>query len=268
MRRRASACARSSCHTLASWPPQRSKPKRGRSRAGRNVGGDPRGLDRQRARAAHRVHESPAALGQRRPATAQQDRRREVLLQRRRHLVVAIAAPVQRLAAQVDAERGAGAAEAQADAHVRRAKVHRCPLAAQFAQPVHDRVLAALRSEAAVPQPGRQVADDVDRKRCAGRQLLLPGQRTHGGVEAGIVVRVDLGESEHDAACDPRPQASRVGDTQVAVEGNPGRVAATDLGTEPAQLLGEQVDDAAWTRGEQLQAWAVQALSAARRRRN
>ncbi len=83
---------------------------------GRDVGGDQRGLDRQRAGPAHRVDERAAGRRDRRPARADQDRGCEVLLERRRALPAAVAAPVQAVARQVDRDRDGAARGVHIDA--------------------------------------------------------------------------------------------------------------------------------------------------------
>ena len=87
----------------------------------------------ERAGAAHRVDEAErrAVAGSRGdepgPAGAQQDRRREVLLQRRGALRPAIAAPVQALAGKIDRERRDVAVEMQVQLHIGRRDVDRRP---------------------------------------------------------------------------------------------------------------------------------------------
>ncbi len=94
---------------IVTAPTQESEILAPKSRCG--VGRDRRGLDAERARPAHRIDEAERlAVGrrrrdERRPARAQQNRGREILLQRRGALRAAVAAPMQALARQVDRER-------------------------------------------------------------------------------------------------------------------------------------------------------------------
>ena len=114
----------------------------GAQQAGSDVGRDHGRLDEQRARPAQRVEEAGAGGGLARPGRVQQQSGGQVLLERRfdLHLLGAVAAPVQALAAEVDRDGHARAGQVRVDAHVRRARVHRRPLAARGgAELVDDR---------------------------------------------------------------------------------------------------------------------------------
>ena len=71
---------------------------------GGHVRGHQGGLDHQRAGSAHRVDEGGTRRGHLGPTAAQQQRRREVLLERRLDAGLPVASAVQRVAAQIDGE--------------------------------------------------------------------------------------------------------------------------------------------------------------------
>ena len=165
----------------------------GAEQARRAVGGDHRRLDGQRAGATHRVEERRPRRRQRRPARRQQHRGGEVLLERSRRPVLAPAAPVQRLAGQVDAHVDGPAASVDVDAHVGRLGVDRGAEAAGVAQLVDDGVLDPLGAEAGVGDGGVG-ADEVDGQGAAGRQVLGPGDGLHPLVEPVVVGGGEGGE--------------------------------------------------------------------------
>ena len=87
-----------------------------------------------------------------RPAGAHQDRRRQVLLERRLGLraLLAVSAPVQALPREVEAQRRRRAPLVQVQAHVGTAHVDRRALPEALAELVDDRVLHPLRDEVRV----------------------------------------------------------------------------------------------------------------------
>ncbi len=122
--------------------------------ARRDPRGDQRRLDHQRAGPAHRVDERPAAGGDLAPAGSQQQCRREILLERGLDARLPIAATVQRLAAQVDADGCALAREPDVDAQVRALRVDRGSRTCPLAKSVDDRVLHLERGKLRVAKPG------------------------------------------------------------------------------------------------------------------
>ena len=178
-------------------------------------------FDHERARAAHRVVEAAAlrarCAGQ--PA-AQQQRRREVLLERRFDAGLAVAAAMQRLAAQVDADRDAFAGEPQVDAQVRRAAVDRGTRAdCARASGRRSRPWRSRAANCVCAQPARRLADDVDRKRAVGAQVRLPtaGRAAPRYITVGVG-RVDVGQRQQHAARRARMQAGEVGAAQRPAE--------------------------------------------------
>ena len=100
--------------------------------SGRDVARDQRGLDRQTARAAHRIDEPELAViggHDLRPARTQQHRRGQILLEGRRTLRAAIAATMQAVAREIDGQRRDVAVEVQVQAYVGCGDVDRRPRA-------------------------------------------------------------------------------------------------------------------------------------------
>jgi hypothetical protein len=85
----------------------------------RHVGGDHRRLDQEGTHTAHRVGQRAAFGGDARPAGTDQDRCRQVFLQRRRALLQAVAALVQAVAGQVEGQDRFATVQAQVHAQVR-----------------------------------------------------------------------------------------------------------------------------------------------------
>ena len=90
------------------------------ARARRDVGGDHRRFDDQRARAAHGIEKLRRRLAFLRPAGAQQDARGKILAQRRLAGLRAISAAMQALARQVDGHRDVGTVGVRVHAHAGR----------------------------------------------------------------------------------------------------------------------------------------------------
>ena len=183
--------------------------------ARRDVARDQRGLDAERARAAHRIDEAERRAvrrrgrDERRPARAEQDRGGEVLLERRGALRSAIAAPVQALAREIDRERRDVAVEMQVHAHVGRSDVDRRPHAGRLAELIDDRVLDLERGELRVGDRGA-AARAVDRERAVHAEVRAPVDLAHAVVERVGRRRVELSDLQQHAARDARPEACAI----------------------------------------------------------
>ena len=152
--------------------------------ARRDVAGDQRGLDRERAGAAHRVEERPAGSGDLAPARDAENGGGEVLLDGRLDLDagLAVAALVELGARQVDRDDGLVGAHHHVDEQVGLGGVDVGAAAGEVGEPVGDRVFDAHRGELRVAQ--RVVdAGRVDRDRAVGADVVLPRQRSDGLVE-------------------------------------------------------------------------------------
>ena len=108
-----------------------------------HVGGDRSRFDRDRARTAEGIHEG--LLG--RPPGEHQERRGEVLLERRFAVLEPPAALEERLAGEVDVEAHVVEREVGLDPDVRAPAVHRGAAAGEFLEAVAEAVLDAQRRE-------------------------------------------------------------------------------------------------------------------------
>jgi hypothetical protein len=171
---------------------------------------DERSLDRERAGAAQRVDEARVARGgDRRPPGPQQHGRCQILLERRRPLRAAIAAPVQAVAREVDCHRGDVAVDVQVDAHVGRGRVHRGPAAALLPELVDDGVFRLERRELRVREHGA-TKRGVDRERTVGAQMRAPVDAAHAGIELLGCGRRKARKRQQHAIRNSRPQARLV----------------------------------------------------------
>jgi len=206
---------------------------------GRRIGRQQCRLDEQRAGAAHRVGEATAGRGDRGPAGAQQQRRGDVLLERRRPARAAVAAAVERLAGEVERQLrrritpGLTALEQDVEAQLRIVEVDVRALSPPFAQPVDDGILGAQRHEVGVD--GAVAARvGVNGESGATPQLPLPRQRPHGVVERVRRMRVDAPERQQQPAREARPEQHPIGDREVAGERHSARGGAQFGGAEGA----------------------------------
>ncbi len=143
--------------------------------AGRDVGGDQRRLDRKCPRAAHRVDEArrPSAAIAGQPARSEY-RGGEILLERRRALPAAIAAPVQAVAREIDGDRdGDFALDMHIDANVGAARSTDGRRPGLLAELIHDRVLHPLRAELRVRDAGH-AAREIDGQRAVDIHVRRP----------------------------------------------------------------------------------------------
>ena len=225
--------------------------------ARRDAGRHQRRLDHQRAGAAHRIEEGAAPLRDLRPARAQQQRSGEVLLERRLDARLPVAAPVQRIAREVDAEGRAFARETDADPQIGPVRVDRGPGSRRLADAIDDRVLHLERGELRVTQPRRALADGVHGQRAFRREVLQPVDVAHAVVQCLRRRRRHLGQREQHAARGARVQAGEVRVRERTGERHAGRVLASRLDAERTQFAGQQVGDVARARGEELQRGAV-----------
>jgi hypothetical protein len=199
---------------------------------------------------AHRV-EQCAALGvDLRPAGAQQHRGGEILLQRRLALQLAPAAAMQRAAGKIQRQRGAVAAQAHVDAHVRLVGIHAGSLAVALAELVDHRILHPLRQVLAVGELAQRGVR-IDRQRGVAGEMARPVDGLHAGIQRLVGRRVELAQRQQHAAGQARPQAGTVGGFQRA-----GKVHARDrlagvFGTECGQFVLEQVFQALRAAGEE-----------------
>ena len=144
-----------------------------------DVGGHHGGLDQQGAGAAQRIHQRCPLARQRRPARAHQQRRGEVLLERGVADVAPVAATVQALPGEVDAQDEASAVQVGVEAQVGGLDVHRRARLPAGLQPLYHAVLDRLGAEAGMADLVAATME-VHRQGAALGQVLFPGQGCGG----------------------------------------------------------------------------------------
>ena len=174
----------------------------------------------QRARAAHRVDQSPAARGDSGPVGAQQDRRRQVFLQRRRSPAQAVAALVQAAPGKIQRQHGLLATQSYINADVRVFAGHRRASPQLVGKPVDDRVLAALGAELGVANLAI-FTGKIDGEALLRAEQRRPVHRLQCPVEAVAVCSRQPGNGQQHAIGKPRPQAGAIGQRHRATEVDP-----------------------------------------------
>ena len=206
---------------------------------GRYVGRDQRRFEQQRAGAAHRIEQGTAIRGDLRPTRADQQRGREVLLERRATAVEPIAAPVQTLAGEIEADRGLRAMQMDVDGDIRLVGIDIGTTAVHVAEAIGECIFHAQRREVRMRDRVR-AAGDIDRERARDVEQGRPVDRARAEVERIGVRNLHEVQRQQHAAREPRPQAGAIGIEPAAV----GRDAAATLGDlaqpEAAQLLDQQ----------------------------
>ena len=220
------------------------------AQSGRDVRGNQRRLDGQGARATHGIHERAAARGDLRPARAQQDGRREILLQRGRDPHLPVTPAVQRLAGEIEAHGSLVAQHIDVDADLRPLGVDGRSHAPEVPELIDDGILDLQRAEVAVTDGGLGRME-VDREGLVGVEVGAPVDRPYAVVERlwrrGRKAR---GLAQHRVG-HPRPEADPVGRLQRAREAR----ARAGLGhvrtAERTQFVHEQRFHVARCRGKE-----------------
>ena len=176
---------------------------------GRHIGGHQRSLDQEGTGAAHRVGECPARLGQRRPASADQNRRGQVLLQRRCALLQAITPLVQTGAGQVERQLHLATMAMHIDAQIRAYLVDAGTTAIGATQLVHHSVLDLECAKVGVVDAG-QAAGEVDGQGAIDSQVITPVDHLHAGVQVlGSAGKKTLEHQQHTVT-QTRPETQSV----------------------------------------------------------
>ncbi len=228
------------------------EPEGAAGQPGRGVERHQRGLDHQRSRPAHRVEERAAGRRDLGPAGAQQHRGRDVLLERRRALARAVAAPVQALAGQIEAHARVVAAEVHVQPDRRPSGVDRGPLESELAEAIGHSVLD--EQGAVVGVADRRVGEGAAHGK--GRvHPHVPLPRDRLGAGAHVVRRGGgkLGERQQHARGDPGPEAGAVADLQRPREGDARGVLVQAGGAERLQLRREEIFGVPRSGGEERQ---------------
>ncbi len=213
---------------------------------GRHVGGHHRRLDQQGAGAAQRVDQRRALAGQFRPAGADQQCGGQVLLERRMADVTAIAAAMQAVAGEVDAQGQPAPVQVGIEAQVRLAGIDARPRLAVGLQAIDHAVLDGLGAEAGMadlggPGQGR-----------AARQVIAPRHPGRGRTQlVGGLDALLAHQAQHHPVGQPRPQAGPVGRLEVGLEVHPGQGRLARFGPQRRQLLGQQQLEALGAGGEE-----------------
>ncbi len=207
------------------------------------IGGDVRGnhrrLHQEGAHATHRVGQGAAFGSDARPAGTDQDRRRQVFLERRGALLQAVAALVQAVAGEVQGEDGFAAVQAQVDAQVGVELVHRRALAGRSAQLVDNGVLDLQGAEVGVVD-ARAMAAELHGQGAVGQHVVLPVDIQHAVVEIlGVLHREALEHQQHPVG-QARPQAQAIGRLHVGHAAHGRSVLTRLLKAKPDGFLDQQ----------------------------
>ena len=216
----------------------------------RDIEGHERRLDRQRPGPAQRIRERRARLGKRGPAGREQEGGGQVLLERGRAALLSVAAAVQGLAGEIDAEARLIAVQIHMDAHIRPLAIDRGTLAMPFAELVHDGVLDLERPELRVGDGGIDRLEP-HRQGPRRRQMLVPVDGPHPFVQGLGRGRREARDGPQDAAREPRPEARAVGRGEVAFEVHPRAPRPYRSRAEGSQLAREQPFHALGRGGEE-----------------
>ena len=206
--------------------------------AGCAVTGNERRFNRQGTGAAHQVHKRPARFGSRRPAGAQQNGGGKIFLERSRHRVHAITAPVQTLAGKIDTERCDIRVHIHIDTHIRFIGRYRRPHTGTFAKLIDNRVLDLECTVMGVRDRGTVGVE----LHCQGSVLIEmrgPINATHAVIKRLRCRCRKLGKWQQYAIGDPRPQTNPVSECQIAAERHPGARFFDIPGAERTQLIGQ-----------------------------
>ena len=223
----------------------------GAQQAGCDVGGHQCPLHQQGAGTAHRIDQGAAVCGDFRPAGAQQHRRGQVFLQRRDAGVATVAALVQRTAGQIQRNLCHRSAHQHVHAQIGCVGVDVRALAADLAQPIHDRILHALLGELGVAQAVIH-AVGIDGDRAVRGDVLLPCHRMDGFIQAVGADLLDLQQRHQHATGESRPQAGAVRRCEFALEMHAGDRLLDPGATECGELGRKQFFQALRAGGKEL----------------
>ena len=149
----------------------------------RRIRRDQGALGKKSARAAHRIEQRSALLGNLRPPCAQQHGGCNILLERRAAAFAAIAAPVQTLAGKIHRHQRRGPLDMHMQQYIGTLGLDVRPLTRGLSQIVANRILEQLRSVDRMPD-GFIAAAAIARQRRARRQVLAPIDALHGLIYA------------------------------------------------------------------------------------
>ena len=207
---------------------------------GRTVRRHQRRFDQEGARTAGRIHQREALASRLRPTRQIQDRRRQVLLERRLSALLPVAPSVEPFPRKIEGKLVMRLADVQVKPDRRVPLVDARARARMVAKAVDDRVLCALhpvvRREWALRSLGA-----TDREGLRRVEMLPPGNPAERIIESRVVVGIELDERQQDPRCDTGPEAQPVTLLQGAASVHRGGPHVRDLDVEVPHLLGERV---------------------------
>ena len=183
----------------------------------RDVGGDHRALDDEGTGAGEGIEQAVLAHRLAVPSRGGQQRRGQVFLQRGASMLQAVAAAVQGLPRQVDAEAGAVLVDIQVDTEVGPLLVDDRPATATVAEPVDDGILDLQRRVMAVID-GRTRQGRRHREAVMIAQVFGPVDGQDFLVQRFLAVRLETLDRQVDPVGDARVQAGPVGQFQRTLE--------------------------------------------------
>lgn len=205
----------------------------------RHVGGDHPGFDEERTDTAHRVSQRATFGRNARPAGTDQDRCREVFLQRRRALLQAVTALMQAVAGKVEGQDRFAAIQAQVNAQIRVELVDAWAVALRGTQFVDDGVFDFQCAEVGVVDT-RTVAAEFNSQGAVGEHVILPLDVEHAVIQVFSVFHREALEHQQHPVGQTRPQAQAISGFHGGHATHGGGVLASFFKAKPDGFLDKQ----------------------------
>lgn len=202
-------------------------------------------FDNQGAGTTHGIDKIAAVLGQLRPSGTHQQGRSQVFLQRSRAFFGAVAAHMQAVTTNIDAQRQSATIQTCRYRDVRHLGRHRGALTTTGAEPVDDTVFDAL-------SPVLGVADSVvlpekSHPETAGhRNVLLPVHVHHAVIQLVTAGGINLIQMKDDPVSQTRPQTGPVTAFQTTLRPDTSRCIAHRFQAESTEFVCQEVFNPFW----------------------
>ena len=208
--------------------------------AGRHVQGHHGSFNHKGAGTAHRVHEIAAGRGNFGPACAHQQCGSQVFFQWCYALIRAIAAHVQAVPAQINAQGQTATIESGGDNDIRVFGVHRRPRSAIGLKPIHNAVLDPLGTILRVAD-GLILTKESHPEAAMHRDMLLPVHVHNAVIELIAAVGIHFVNVKDHAVGQARPEARAVATFQRALYPDSGRRVTHGFQAKRAELVRQKV---------------------------
>ena len=208
----------------------------------RDVGGDQRALDDERARTAHGIEQGIALGRDLGPAGAQQQCRGQILLERCGGTGLAVAALMQRLAREIQAEGQAVAVSVEVNAQIRIVGIDAWTSPVEPVEAIGDGVLDLEDGEMWVGD-ALELAVELNGEGAIRGQMIFPGDLQRTVVDLVRAAQRHLRQRQEDAVGDPRPETGAIAVLDPARETRPAARLGGPRHPESGQLLGQQTTE-------------------------